>query len=159
MPVTPPRIKWGLWLGGCPLGKGVVWGGAPQNEAQGGCPPSGPRKTHKHKGISSGNGVRHFTGGSRPQGRLPRLMSDGFGLFLFDAPGSGEDSFMCHSFMYLFGALPQGRRVKNHMDCVQKPYEIIWFRPWLCHPFCVFFGRQRPFRAQASTISGADSSK
>ena len=39
---------------------------------------SGHRKTRKHKGIFSGNGVRRFTGGSRPQGHLPRLISDGF---------------------------------------------------------------------------------
>ena len=40
---------------------------------------SGPRKTHKRKVIFSGNGVRRFTGGSRPQGHLPRLISHGFG--------------------------------------------------------------------------------
>jgi hypothetical protein len=55
----------------------------------------GPRKTHN----------RRFTGGSRPQGHLPRLISDGFGPFLFDDPGSGENLFMCHSFMCFFGAL------------------------------------------------------
>ncbi len=49
--------------------------------------------------------VRHFTGGSRPQGHLPRLISDGFGSFLLDDPGSEEYSFMCHSFMCLFDAL------------------------------------------------------
>ena len=39
------------------------------------CPSlSGPRKAHKHKGIFSGNGVRRFTGGSRPQGHFPRLI-------------------------------------------------------------------------------------
>ena len=64
-------------------------------------PKSGPRKTHKHKG----NGVRRFTGGSRPQGHLPRLISDLFGLVFFDDPGSEEYSFMCHSFMCLFGVL------------------------------------------------------
>ncbi len=50
------------------------------------CPEGGPgteisghRKAHKHKGIFSGNGVQRFTGGSRPQGHLPRLISEGFG--------------------------------------------------------------------------------
>ncbi len=38
---------------------------------------SGPRKTHKQKGIFPGNEVRQFTGGYRPQGHLPRLIPDG----------------------------------------------------------------------------------
>ena len=38
----------------------------------------GTEKTHKHKLRFSGNVVRRFTGGFRPQGHLPRLISDGF---------------------------------------------------------------------------------
>ena len=57
----------------------------------------GPRKTHKRKGVFSGNGVRH-----------PRLISDAFRAGLFDDPGSGEYSLMRHSFMCLFGALGCG---------------------------------------------------
>ncbi len=34
------------------------------------------QKTHNHKGIFSGRGVRRFTGGFRPQGHLPRPISD-----------------------------------------------------------------------------------
>ncbi len=43
------------------------------------CTGSGPRNTDKHKGIFTGSGVRRFTGVSRPQGHLPRLISDGLG--------------------------------------------------------------------------------
>jgi hypothetical protein len=39
----------------------------------------GPRfRTDKHKEIFSGSGVRRFTGGSRPEGHLPRLIYVGF---------------------------------------------------------------------------------
>jgi hypothetical protein len=58
-----------------------------------------PRTTHKHKGISSGNGIRCFAGSSRPQGHLPRLISDGFWPVFVDDPGSEGYSFMCNSFM------------------------------------------------------------
>ncbi len=44
-------------------------------------------ETHKHKGIFSGNGVRRFTGGSRPQSPRPRLISDWFGPVLVRRPG------------------------------------------------------------------------
>ncbi len=47
----------------------------------------------------------------RPQGHLPRLISDWFWQFLFDEPGSEEHSFMCHSFMCLFGALTEAHSV------------------------------------------------
>ncbi len=43
--------------------------------------PQGSEK-HKHKGRFSGIAVRRFTGGPRPQGQLPRHISDGFGLFV-----------------------------------------------------------------------------
>ena len=38
-----------------------------------------------------------FTGGSRPQGHFPRLISEGCRLFFFDDPGSDEYSFMSHN--------------------------------------------------------------
>jgi hypothetical protein len=56
--------------------------------------------------------VRRLSGGSRPQGHLLRLISDGFGLFV-DDPGSEEYSLMCHSFMCLFGALYNGSFVRR----------------------------------------------
>ncbi len=39
------------------------------------------------------------------RGHLPRLISDGHGLFLFVDPGSLVNPFMYYSFMCLFGAL------------------------------------------------------
>ena len=47
--------------------------------------------SHKHKGIFSGNGVRRFTGGSRPPGRLPRLISDRFRPFFYDPESRGQN--------------------------------------------------------------------
>ena len=44
------------------------------------------RETRKQKLICSGNGVRRLTGGSRPQGVIPRLVYDGFWAGLFDDP-------------------------------------------------------------------------
>ncbi len=49
--------------------------------------------------------VRRFTGDPRPQGHLPRLMSDGFGPFFFDDPRSEVYCFICHYFMCFFCAL------------------------------------------------------
>jgi hypothetical protein len=68
-----------------------------------------PRTTQKHKGLFPGSGLRRFTGGSRPQGRLPRRISDGFVQVFSDDLGSQENSFMCHSFMCLSGALSYGK--------------------------------------------------
>ncbi len=65
---------------------------------------TGPRKTHKHKGIFSGSKVRRFTGGSRLQGHVPRLIPEEFDTGFPDDPGSYKNPFMYHSFMCLFGA-------------------------------------------------------
>ncbi len=64
------------------------------------------QRTHKHKGMFSGNGVRRFTGGSRPQGHLPRLISDGCAVF-YSTVRDLKYFCMCHSFMCLFGALQE----------------------------------------------------
>ncbi len=61
-------------------------------------------ETHKHKGIFSGNGVRRFTGGSRPQGHLPRLISDGFGPFFATIRGI----FLYVPFLYVPFWRPSG---------------------------------------------------
>jgi hypothetical protein len=63
---------------------------------------SGHREAHKHKGIFPGNGVQRFTGGSRPAGRLPRLISDGFRPAFSTIRDPGTFFFMCHSFMGVF---------------------------------------------------------
>ncbi len=60
---------------------------------------SGPRKTHKHRGIFSGNGVRRFTGGCRPQDHLPRLICDGFGPVFRRSGIRGKFSYV--SFLYV----------------------------------------------------------
>ncbi len=71
---------------------------------------SEPSETHKHKELFSGSGVRRFTDGPRPQGHLPRQISDGFGLGFSVDPGSEEYSFISHSFLCLVGALHMGDR-------------------------------------------------
>ncbi len=48
------------------------------------------RETHEHTGIFTESEVLRFTGGSRPQGHLPRLTFEGLGRFRPTIRGPGK---------------------------------------------------------------------
>jgi hypothetical protein len=85
-------------------------------------PQSGPTE-HKHKGIFSGSGVRHFTGDSPPQGHLPQLMLDWFGQVVRPSGIRGESFYVPFMFVPLWH-LTQVSSARYKMFGTHRPQQF-----------------------------------